>query len=360
MNRIAKRANNKVLYLVPAAIAAISVSVAIIAPEIANAATPKLPAVTPTQLLTWVQQDKPVPLSGTVRGTTSFPIPSVSALSGSNPASALSGSFSESANIWSNANGSLRIQQTGNSSEKDLYVNDGVAWLWNSKTQTATKETLPAPQTTTQMKSQSPLTPAQVANELITMLGQYSTIGVSGNSVVAGRPVYTLSIVPNASDSLIGSIAISIDSQTHVPDQVQIFPRGSASPAASLGFDTLSFATPNQSIFNFTPPVGSKVVIPSSGSTSTNSTQSATSSSSPSGNTKVVGKGFDSVLISSGNASITKSIGGIEKALPTISTSVGTAHIYVTPIFEALILPDGTIVAGAVDTARLVQVASTL
>ena len=343
------KARGKVLYLAPLAIASSALAVSIIAPQIARASTPNLAPVSPSQLVSWIQASRPIPLSGTVTGATSFPIPSASLLNGSNPESALSGSTTENYNVWTNGAGSFRVQQAFSGGETDLYVNPGSVWLWDSSTLTATNE---------QFSGSSALNPSPnsnpelTASEIVTKLSGYSTLSVSGNTMVAGRPAYTLSVVPMVSDSLIGSIRIAVDGQTHVAVQIQIFPKGSASPAASLGFDTLTFASQPSSIFSFTPPPGATVVTPAK------SSQPAGTGSG--GASKVVGKGFDSVVVATPSAKALSSLGGIVKSLPTISTPLGVSHLYSTPIFQAIILPNGTVVGGAVDTARLLQVAAGL
>ncbi|MCL4552190.1 MAG: hypothetical protein M1305_01345, partial [Candidatus Marsarchaeota archaeon] len=183
-------------------------------------------------------------------------------------------------------------------------------------------------------------------------LSGFSTLSVSGNTMVAGRPAYTLSVIPNVSDSLIGSIRIAVDGQTHVAIQIQIFPKGSNAPSASLGFDTLTFAAQPTSIFSFTPPPGAKVVTPAKPSQPAGTVSGGAS--------RVVGQGFDSVVVATPAAKVLSNFGGLEKSLPTISTPLGVSHLYSTPIFQAIILPNGTVVGGAVDTARLLQVAAGL
>ncbi|NNN19632.1 MAG: hypothetical protein HKL84_07235 [Acidimicrobiaceae bacterium] len=353
MKRFIRKAHNKVLYAAPLAIASSALAVSLIAPQVARAQTSNLAPVSPNQLVSWIQSDSPLPLTGTVSGTTSFPIPSASLLNGSNPPSALSGSTTESYNVWANGAGSFRSQQVTSGGEKDLYVNPGSVWLWDSSTLTATSEKASNGGTTASSGSN----PAATASGIINNLSAYSNISVSGSTMVAGRPAYTLSIIPTATDSLIGSIQIAIDGQTHVPVQVQIFPKDSTTPAASLGFVTLTFAPQSSSIFSFTPPIGAKVV----DGTSTAGAGSFSSGTGATGASKMVGTGFDSVVVVTPSAKMSSNLANIEKSLPKIATPTGTSvSLYSTPIFQAIILSNGTIIGGAVDTARLIQVASGL
>lgn len=354
MKVISRTATKRVLYSIPVIVGSSSLAVALVAPQIANAKTASLPPVSATQLVSWLTKSHPVALSGTVTGVTSFPIPTAASLSTSSSGS-LGGSSSGSYNLWENGKGSFRIQNVATSGETDLYVNPGSVWLWDSSKLLATKEAI---SNNGQMGVMSSPNPQVAASSIVSRLSRQATLSVSGTTVVAGRPAYTLSISPNVSDSLIGSIEISVDAATHVADQIQVVAKGYKTPAASLGFNTVSFSPQPKSIFSFSPPPGAKVVIPKHSQVNNGQTVpvSGTTQSKP----KIVGTGFDAVLVASVPAKTLSSNGAFLKVLPAVRTSYGKAHLYSNPIFQALILPDGTVVAGSVSTARLLQVVGTL
>ncbi|MCL5077547.1 MAG: hypothetical protein M1288_05525 [Actinobacteria bacterium] len=354
MNVMSRTASKRILYSIPVIIGSSALAVALIAPQIATAQTPDLPSVTTTQLVSWISNSHPVPLSGTVTGVTSFPIPSVSALS-KNPSASLSGSSSASYNIWENGKGSFRIQSLTTSGETDLYVIPGSVWLWDSSKLTATKEAIA---NYGSLGVTSSPNPQVTASSIVSKLSRQATLSVSGTTVVAGRPAYTLSISPNAPDSLIGSINISVDAVTHLADQIQVIPKGSATPAASLGFNTVSFSAQPNSIFDFSPPPGVKVVIPKT--QKINGSPRPTSSPATQAKPKIVGTGFDAVVVAHIPTKALSRDGALLKVLHQVSTSQGTAYEYSNPIFQALILPNGTIVAGSVSTSRLIKVIGTL
>jgi outer membrane lipoprotein-sorting protein len=103
------------------------------------------------------------------------------------------------------------------------------------------------------------MTPLQVANRLLAAVGPTTKVTVPGTVTVAGRAAYQLSIAPRSSSSLIGQILIAVDSKTSLPLRLQVFARGSSSPAFQIGFTSLSFGQPAASNFTFTPPPGAKV-----------------------------------------------------------------------------------------------------
>jgi hypothetical protein len=83
-------------------------------------------------------------------------------------------------------------------------------------------------------------------------------VSITGTTVVAGRPAYQLSIEPRSNQSLIGQILIAVDGKSYLPLQVQVIPRGSSSPAFSIGYTTF---TPGQpAAANFASPAPGKCV----------------------------------------------------------------------------------------------------
>lgn len=103
------------------------------------------------------------------------------------------------------------------------------------------------------------VTPLQAAQRLLAMLGPSTKVTVAGTTVVAGRPAYQLSIEPRSNQSLIGQILIAVDAKSYLPLGVQVIPRGSSSPAFSIGFSTFTPGQPAASNFTFTPPPGAHV-----------------------------------------------------------------------------------------------------
>ena len=65
--------------------------------------------------------------------------------------------------------------------------------------------------------------------------------------------------MPRSGQSLVGKVLIAIDASRRIPLRVEVFGRGSAGLAYSVGFTSLSFGTPAASNFSFTPPPGATV-----------------------------------------------------------------------------------------------------
>lgn len=340
----------RVLYLFPGAIAVFSIAAALAQPAMSTVSSPVLPKVSTTQLVSWIENQKPVPLSGTVTFSSSFPIPSIAPFPGGGSSAGFNaGSTTVSYHVWTNGSGSLRIQQRNSGGERDLYVTRGSVWLWDSSKLTAVREDAGLQGSHPDLSM-----PPRSASDIVGRLAPFASLQVGSNTVVAGRPVYTLSMVPTASSSLVGLVSVSVDAVTHIPIRVQVYPKSSNSPAVSIGFDTLSTSSPPPSVFSFVPPVGAKVQ--QAGSGHAHAGQGSSALGSQGSPTKVIGSGFDSVFVFKGSSKMIGSLASVEKALPAISTPLGMGRVYSTPIFEAIMLPNGTVVAGPVDAARLLQV----
>ena len=172
----------------------------------------------------------------------------------------------------------MRIAEQVQAGETDLRVDGRTIWVWSSKDQTATRYELPAnfkgikghggngqfappgtPPSSVAGGSSVPDSPQAAAAQLLKAVGPTTVVSVQRNVYVAGQAAYQLSLVPRSGKSLVGSVLIAIDASRHFPLRVEVFPRGSASVAYSIGFTALSFGTPAASNFSFTPPPGATV-----------------------------------------------------------------------------------------------------
>jgi hypothetical protein len=279
MRKLSARAR----WAVPAGVVA-AVGVGIAASAVASAAEPALPPRTVAQLITEVQQaaGKPLgPLTATVQEIANLGLPAlpqVGALGGQSGPAAMTNPLAgtTTVTIWYRDPRHIRIAEPAPLGESDLRLDGTKLWLWNSKSQTATHVLLPArlphagpgavpgprvvpgPPTLPGPRA-SFASPAATARQLLAAAGPSTSFRVGPNATVAGRAAYQLVIAPKGSGSLVSQILIAIDASTHQPLRVQVFARGSASPAFQLGFTALTFGAPAASNFTFSPPPGAKV-----------------------------------------------------------------------------------------------------
>lgn len=265
-----RRLSDRQRWTVPVGAVAI-VGIVTAATAVASASsTPSLPARSAAQLLTEVVQGSArplVPLTATVQQNSDLGLP---ALPTSGPGSGAgpfgTGAANQTTSIWYLNPQHVRIAVSTPMRESDVRLDGRTLWLWNSKTQTATRVKLP---TTAQVPaprlpsgagpSVRAVTPLAAAQQLLKAVGPTTVVSVQRNVMVAGRPAYQLSLAPRSSQSLVGQVLIAIDASKHIPLRLEVIPRGSSSPAYEIGFTSLTFGPPAASNFTFTPPPGAKV-----------------------------------------------------------------------------------------------------
>ncbi|MBO0804907.1 MAG: DUF2092 domain-containing protein [Nocardiopsaceae bacterium] len=273
------RFSRQARWAVPAAAVAITGGV-IAGTSIPSAsAAPALPPKTPAQLLADVAAKHSVPpMTGTVVETTSLGLPQLPDTGDpTSISSLLTGSHTVKV-YWENAK-HFRFAIPQSLSETDLIRNGNTAWLWDSSSNTVTKFPLPADNSKNMAKAksaaakasarakaagmpQTPMTPQQAAQKVLQAVGKTTTVSTQSNVDVAGEAAYQLSLAPKSPESTIGSIQIAIDSKTGVPLRLQVFPKGSSSPAFQIGYTSISYTSPDPANFDFTPPASAKVTTP--------------------------------------------------------------------------------------------------
>lgn len=240
----------------------------------ASAAVPSLPPRTAAQLLADVAsaaRRAPGPYTATVQQTASPGLPQLPATGPSGAASSSLLSGTQRIDVWYADPQHVRVAVPVQAGESDARLDGRTLWLWNSKTQTATRVTLPsrAPiqhgngaagsSGTSAGAPPLPPTPQAAASQLLHAIGPTTVVSVQSPVYVANRPAYQLSLAPISKQSLVRQVLIAIDASRGIPLQVEVYARDESGVAYSIGFSKLSFRTPRASNFAFTPPPGATV-----------------------------------------------------------------------------------------------------
>ncbi len=88
---------------------------------------------------------------------------------------------------------------------------------------------------------------------------RFMTVEVGGQTYVAGREAYVLTMTPAATDTALGKIEAAIDGRTFVPLRLEVVAKGGDTPTLSFGFTRVSYEPVDDAVFVFTPPEGAKV-----------------------------------------------------------------------------------------------------
>ncbi|GAB3915198.1 hypothetical protein GCM10011575_46230 [Microlunatus endophyticus] len=358
-NRNTRQRRRMLAWVAPLAAAALAVGGGVLASNNASA-EPPLPKKTAQQLLTAVAGAKVPGLSGTVTETANLGLPSLPTGSQGGPMS--SSDFSDlvsgthTLKVWTSGQDKSRVALLGTYGESDLIRNGKQAWLWSSKDKQAihTRYVGSAPDSMQPGDLSQAQTPQQLAEQALKAIDPTTTVSVSRNVTVAGRPAYELVLAPKDDRSLVGQVMIAVDAKTSTPLQVAVTADGQTKPALSAGFTKIDFAVPDASTFSFSPPKGTKVTQHTVTAPSKRDRADARKHAKDAASkTTVVGKGWTSVVIAKADQTALgksgKSGGNAQlQALPRVSGSWGSGRLLSGALFSAVITDDGRIAVGAV------------
>src|SRR5690606_20366693 len=174
---------------------------------------------------------------------------------------------STTARVWYSGDDSFRVALQDELAETDIIHHDGEAWFWNSEHNVVKHATLPegepgpaSPMPSMPSMSDAPAGATDAMAEMaLQAIAPTTNIEVDGTATVAGRDAYELVVSPKDDDSLIGSIRLAVDGEHFVPLRIQVYSSQGGDPAFEMGFTSVSFSEPDESVYEFTPPAGAEV-----------------------------------------------------------------------------------------------------
>jgi outer membrane lipoprotein-sorting protein len=343
-----------------AVIAAIAGGTALVSASSASG-HPRLPQLTPAQLLAKVQTAKISALSGVVRESAALGLP---ALPGSDQSASLSWTSlitgTHTAKVWLDGAGKQRVALLGTLSEADVVHNGRDVWTYSSGSNQVSHTVLPANHNAHHDEQTGvKYTPIGAAQALLREVKSSTSVRLDETQVVAGRDAYTLVISPRDSRSTVREVAIAVDSRRFVPLQLEVFGAGS-NPAFEIGFTQISFATPKASTFNFRPPADATVVA----NPLRDVRHGEHTGGPPTGRTPA--EGAAPKILRSGWTTVvefpTGLPGGVAGGLlDRLTRSTGTSgeRLLTTALLNGVLLPDGRVFIGAVTPSLLEHIAAT-
>jgi outer membrane lipoprotein-sorting protein len=345
---------NRLLRWLPAVIAPAAVAAVAVAVPLSAGATGSLPAKTPQQVLELVARSAALPgFSGTVHQTSDLGLPQLPAgVSSGSDADASSANAVElltgthTARVYEAGRGERRVQVLDSMGERDVVRNGSDVWFWNAKKNTAAHLTVP--QRSGSDSGTDVQTPADAAKRALAAIDRSTGVAVDGSAHIAGRDAYQLVLTPKSSGTTIGSVDIAVDGVTGLPLQVQVTPRGSTSPAFSVGFTSIDLTKPAASVFDFQPPSGATVhqqALPQH--------RPAESGKKPT----VTGSGWDAVVTMDAGTSATAQIAQ-SGVFQQLTKPADGGRVLSTTLVNVLVTNDGRVLAGAVPVSRLEAVAA--
>jgi outer membrane lipoprotein-sorting protein len=309
-----------------------------------------------SQLLVDVQNARLSGLSGTIVQNSDLGIPALPGVDTGQGSSDLTSlvSGSHTLRLWYAGPDHVRLALLGQLGESDVIRNGSDLWTWSSGGRSATHRVIPASPTRSHPSTGATtpsMTPQQAADAALQAITPTTSVSTDATTVVAGRSAYVLDLRPRTSDTLVDSVQIAIDGQTHIPTRVQVFAKGLSSPAFEVGFTAFDPTTPSMSVFGFNPPPGTTVTEEPTSAGSGIPDQQAPAQAAGA-KPQVVGSGWTSVLVGSLPAGQTNTssgtLGAMLKLQPQVSGTWGSGRLLQGTLFSVLLTDDGTVVAGAV------------
>jgi hypothetical protein len=331
---------------IPAAVVPVVIATAAIAvPAVANA-SPSLPEKSPQQLLELVADSAGTPFSGTIKQTSALGLPDVSSLAPSAGGDSASSALelitgSHTAHVFVGGTTTQRVQVLDGFAERDAIRNGDEVWLYDSDKKEATHVTAAADG----LPDAPTLTPSEAAAKLLGAIDGSTDVEVVDTATVAGRSAYELRLTPNDADTLVGSVVLSVDSETGLPLGVTVTAKGQSDPAFSVRFSKISFETPDASLFDFTP--ASDVTVEEA-TPPTEPVTDAPVNTPPT----VVGDGWDAVAVFPAGTPLT------DPMIDQLTTKVDGGRVLGTSLVSAYLADDGRVLVGAVTPEALQAVAA--
>ncbi|KAA9162396.1 outer membrane lipoprotein carrier protein LolA [Amycolatopsis acidicola] len=316
---------------------------------------PQLPSISAEELVQSVLSTKTPALDGTVKVDNNLGLPT-SVLPGGTSLSL------DAARVYNDGNGNSKLSIEQGQSDTTVVHNGNTVWTYTSKDNTAKKVTVPADVARGQTGDGQVSDPAAAATQLLAKVRESSTVSVEGTARVAGRAAYELVLTPKSTErTLLREVRVAVDSETRTPLRLAVMTYGTADPALQIAFSDVEFTAQPASEFQFTPPQGAKV---------TEEQAKVPDMTTQEKDTKVVGEGWDSVVVGTVPADALKQRTGedgqsvdpkklLSQFGKPVSGAFGSGYVITTKVGTALITDDGRFAAGAVPEQVLVDALGT-
>ena len=344
------------------------IAAAITVPAFAET-SPTLPDKSASEVLQLVADSDVTAYSGTLEQRSDLGLPELPAMGGSDSSGDTVSSAlelltgSHTARVFVGGADTSRVQVMDTLAERDVVRNGSDVWLYSSDTNEATHVALDQnKESAGEALPQSTATPAEITSQLLDSLDPTTTVTVGDTAKVAGRSAYSLTLTPKTDNTLVGSVTVSVDSETGLPLGVIVTANGSKDPAFSVTFSSIDFATPDAALFTFTPPAGATVTEAAEPTANAPSTDSSTDGAGDHPRPIVTGEGWDAIVefpagdtptVDGSTDDATESGSDATALLEQLTVEVPEGRVVQTSLVSILFTTDGRTFAGAVSAEQL-------
>ena len=269
----------------------------------------------------------------------------------------------------------MRAQILDMMAQRDLIVSGNTIWSYDSREQVAMyaeidEEKLAEGKVSAEAELNAYIVelgldltdPQAVAEYLMSQVGDSSEVSVGTDHYHAGRTAYQLIVTPNSEVSLVDSIVVSVDSETGMPLALSVYSTEQAEPAMEVGYESISFADQDESLFSFTPPAGTQIVdlneleaqkekVDLEMWMDMDEMESLEKKPEP----VMIGEGWDTVVHMPAGEKPLEEMGG--QLLQSLMTPVAGGMLLSTPLMNVFMTDSGDVYAGAVSVQHLFDTA---
>ncbi|MGW8063522.1 LolA family protein [Streptomyces ziwulingensis] len=372
-------------YVVPVAVMGVAAATIGLVPALADSGDPDLPEVTAEQLIEKIAESDVEQLSGTVKISTDLGLPDLGGLesglmsgmsggprtggdedgSAADPSAKLTGLVSGTHTLRVAADGPDRqkLSLLEDAAEYSLIHDGKDVWGYDSKSNEVYHSTVSG--AAGQPEKEVPATPKDFADQALEAVDDTTSVTVDGTAQVAGRDAYRLVIKPKQSGSTVGAVTVAVDARTGMPLKFTLTPASGGAAVVDVGFTRVSFAKPDASTFDFTPPEGAKVTEGDEAAKAPGQGHRAEDGlAGEMDGLEVIGEGWNTIAtFDTGGQGLPTAAagGGLGGFLGSFGDQVkgdfGSGTVFKTRLVNALITDDGTVYAGAVTKDALVKAA---
>lgn len=350
------------------AVAALAVAAVAAGPQLAAASPPGLPGTTPEALVAKILSTKPpTALTATVSVTVHLGLSALTSAtsetggssgSGGQQSSSTSGletlvSGTHQVELWLDGQ-DARVALPTTLAESDIVTTPQETTIWDSTNQRFTELVMPPAGSGTSRQERQDMagavSPETEAERLVSSAQPDSRLEILGQTTVAGRATYRLALLPEQAGTLVGEVVADVAPNGWVLG-LQVWPKAGTQPALDLRFASLSLGAPSASVFSQTPPPGATVKRETLGAA-----QGPSSPTAPAVAPSLLGHGWLKVAVlhgGAGQAASGTNLGSLAKLGTAVRGPFGTGELFTTPMVDALVLPDGTVLVGMVQPSVL-------
>jgi hypothetical protein len=211
------------------AVVAAGLTVLCAMPVIASALPASVPALTASQLRARILASSGQSYAGYAESNATFGLPSLPGLNG--VASLLDGVTKM--RVWVASPDDWRVDVLSDAGERDTYQLGAVSYIWDSGQELLTEV---GGQPSLRLPRPADLVPPALAVRLLAAAGAQARFGLIPPLRVAGQSVAGLRVTPADASSTIGHVDIWAEPGSGLPLMVEIFGRGSVTPALESQF----------------------------------------------------------------------------------------------------------------------------